>query len=103
MFCRDKCQIRLWQGPNAPVPGIEHGVEGDVLQRWKAFQPFLHWLISYEKWILQTHGPEWRAGCWRALKRLPKGKPWLPPALALEWWELAASSLPPRPRQLARH
>lgn len=102
VFCRDKCHIGLWLGARPPVPGREHGTEGTVDQRWQAFQPFLRWLVSYERWILENHGPEWRADCWRALKRLPKGKPWLPPALALQWWELAATGNPPRPKSLLK-
>jgi hypothetical protein len=102
IFCRDHARIELWTGGKPPVPGRQQGTPGSPAERWSAFQPFLRWLIAYEKWNLQTHGPEWRAGCWRAIKRLPKGKPWLPPKLASDWWQLAATSNPPRPRQLLR-
>ena len=103
VFCRDLGSIALWQGWLAPVPGREHGVVGTVEERWLAFQPFLRWLLGYEQWIHETHGSAWRTGCWRALKRLPKGKPWLPPHLALKWWELAASGKPTRPKDLLKH
>lgn len=102
LFCRDKCRVGLWNGPRPPVPGQENGAAGAVDERWLAFQPFLRWLIAYEQWILETLGTEWRAACWRALKRLPKGKPWLPPTLALEWWKLAAESRAPRPKSLLK-
>jgi hypothetical protein len=102
VFSRDRARIDLWHGDHPPVPGREYGCGGTVEERWAAFQPFLRWLISYESWIARTHGPDWRGGCWRALKRLPKGKPWLPPELAIRWWELAATSAPPRPKQLLK-
>ena len=100
IFSRDRARIDSWNGDHPPIPGREHGCGGSPDERWSAFQPFLRWLVGYEQWITQNHGADWRSGCWRALKRLPKGKPWLPPELALRWWELAATSLPPRPKQL---
>ena len=102
VFCRDTCHIGLWNGPHPPIPGREQGTAGTIEERWSAFQPFLRWLVAYESWIHQTHGAEWRAGCWRAIKRLPKGSPWLPPQLAADWWQLATTSAPPRPKQLLR-
>lgn len=102
IFCRDRARIDLWSGAEPPIPGREHGSSSTAAERWSAFLPFLRWLVTYEQWILQTHGSEWRTGCWHALKRLPKGKTWLPPQIALRWWELAASSAPPRAKQLAR-
>ena len=100
IFSRDHARINLWNGDQPPVPGREHGCGGSPDKRWFAFQPFLRWLIGYEQWITRIHGATWRDGCWRALKRLPKGKPWLPPDLAFRWWELAATSAPSRPKQL---
>ncbi len=102
IFSRDRARIDLWNGDHPPVPGREHGCGGSPEERWAAFQPFLRWLLGYEQWITLTHGADWRAGCWRALKRLPKGKPWLPPELAVRWWELAATSTPPRPKHLLK-
>jgi hypothetical protein len=102
-FCRDHRRIALWQGSAAPIPGREYGIAGSAEARWSAFQPLLRWLVGYEQWIEQSHGPAWRAGCWRALKRLPRGKPWLPPPLALKWWQLAAAGDPPRPKFLLEH
>jgi hypothetical protein len=102
IFSRDLGRIDLWNGNHPPIPGREHGSGGSPDLRWSAFQPFLHWLVGYEQWIAQTHGADWRPGCWRAIKRLPKGKPWLHPELALKWWENAAAGAPPRPKQLLR-
>ena len=80
------------------------GKSGSAAERWQAFQPFLRWLVAYENQAADTLGAEWRPGCWRAIKRLPKGKPWLPPALALEWWRLAAATgNPPRPKKFLKN
>lgn len=100
VFCRDLARVDLWNGTHPPVPGRQRGETGSIEERWQALQPFLRWLISYETWVSQTLGDPWRTGCWRAIKKLPKGKPWLPPALALEWWTLAAAGIPPRPKTL---
>lgn len=103
VFSRDLRRVSLWHNSLAPIPGREHGVTGTVEERGLAFQPFLRWLIGYEQWIHETHGETWRNGCWRALKRLPKGKAWLLPHLALKWWELAALGNPPRPKTLLKN
>jgi hypothetical protein len=102
VFCRDRGRIDLWLGAHPPVPGREHGESGSAGQRWHACQPFLRWLIVYENWVVDSLGTDWRPGCLRALKRLPKSKAWLPPALARRWWELATTGQPPRPRELMK-
>lgn len=100
IFSRDRARIDLWKWDRPPIPGREYGTHAPLADRWLAFQPLLRWLIAYEEWVDQTLGTEWRGACWRAIKRLPKGKSWLPPALALQWWRLAATSNPPRPKEL---
>jgi hypothetical protein len=100
IFCRDLGSIALWQRPLAPIPGRERGDSGSPEERWHAFQPLLRWVLAYEEWISLTYGEPWRQSCWRNLKRLPTGKPWLPPTLALKWWSLAAAGSPPRPKDL---
>jgi hypothetical protein len=103
VFCRDRGRIDLWEAERPPVPGRENGVSGTVADRWKAFQPLLRWLIDYETWVFETLGETWRQNAWRALKKLPKGKVWIPPHLALRWWQLAVeTSNPPRPRELLK-
>jgi len=102
VFCRDLGRIELWTEDCPPIPGRQRGCSGTVEERWQAFQPFLGWLVAYETWVTETLGESWRAGCYRAIKQLPKGKPWLPPSLALEWWCLAASGAPPRPKNLLK-
>jgi hypothetical protein len=101
VFCRDRGRIELWPGPEAPVPGFQHGESGSVTARWEAFRPLLRWLVDYESWVARELGDAWRHGTWQALKRLPKGKPWIPPADALRWWRLALAGQAPRPKRMA--
>lgn len=100
IFCRDSRSISLWQHDQPPVPGAEYESEGDPLQCWEAFQPFLRWLLSYEQWISTHLSSAWRNRTWKTIRRLPKGKPWLPPSTALAWWHLALAGSPPRPKSL---
>ncbi len=101
LFDRDKRRIVRWNGALPPVPGLEFGEGCCSEDRWHPLLPLLEWLVSYEEWVCETLGEAWRARCWKAVKRLPNGKPWLPPRLALEWWKSALSvPNPPRPRSL---
>lgn len=100
VFHRDRGRVELWLGNDAPVPGAGRGCHGEAEQRWQAALPLVRWIVSYERWVLETLGSDWRDGCWRAIRRLPKGKPWLPPAPALRWWELASNSRAPRSKSL---
>lgn len=100
VFCRDLGRVDLWTGELPPVPGRQRGHSGSAEERWQALGPLLRWLDAYESWVAEALGESWRTGCWRALKKLPKGKPWLPPHLAHQWWILAAEGDPPRPKAL---
>lgn len=100
VFCRDLGRVDLWTGDQPPVPGRQRGHSGNAEERWQAVLPLLRWLLTYEIWVSENLGDPWRVACWRAIKKLPKGKPWLPPHLALKWWELAAAGNPPRPKDL---
>jgi hypothetical protein len=103
IFPRDSGRLQLWPEQHPPVPGRDRGVTGSPRERWDAFRPLLRWLVAYESWIITTLGPAWRDETHRALQRLPKGKPWLPPALALRWWNLALTGIPPRAKSLLSH
>ena len=100
IFSRDRGRIECWHSRGAPVPGRDAGESATPDERWDAFLPFIRWLVRYEKWVIVTLGESWRKATWRTLKRLPKGKPWIAPDLALRWWELAAAGSPHRPKLL---
>lgn len=100
IYCRDRRCISLWHGAVSPVPG-DHGLRpAPPRQRWEAFQPLLRWLITYESWVASHLSDDWRERTWKAIRHLPSGKQWLPPASALAWWKLALDGNPPRPKSL---
>lgn len=103
VFSRDMGRIDLWCGADPPVPGFERGFHGPPAERWAALLPFLRWLVEYERWVGEQCGEEWRMRCWRSLRRLPKGRPWLSPKSANLWWSLASTSHPPRCKDLPRY
>lgn len=102
IYCREQNRIEIWEKDRPPVPGREHGTSASPEIRWQSFQPLLRWLLAYEAWIKTTAGIGWRQSCWKLIRRLPKGRPWLRPDLAHQWWQLASHSLPPRARSLNR-
>jgi len=101
LYCRERKFISLWEENDAPVPGADHCLCGTATQRWEAFQPLLCWLVRYEEWISGNLEADWRERGWRAIRKLPKGKQWLPPAQAFSWWTLAMGGAPPRPKNVA--
>ena len=52
-----------------------------------AARAFARWLCEYEMWVQEQQGPAYRIACRQMLARLPKGKPWLPPAQAISWMQ----------------
>jgi hypothetical protein len=95
IYARDRGRLELWTGDEPPVPGREFGSHGTAEERWQAALPMIRWIGDYEARVRSRTGTAWRDGCWRAIRRLPKGKPWLPPAAALDWWRQASSTRAP--------
>ena len=60
-------------------------VRAEPERLWAASRSFLDWWLDSERWIAARLGPSYRAACHRHFKRLPKSRPWLPPARAMEW------------------
>jgi len=87
IFARDRARVELWTGAQPPIPGKECGLHGGAAQRGAAALPLVRWIAGYEEWVDATIGPEWRQGCWRAFRRLPQARRWLPPAEARDWWK----------------
>ncbi|MFT4176229.1 MAG: hypothetical protein QM627_06195 [Luteolibacter sp.] len=101
VFCRDRERIDLWLGEKPPIPGRESGEFGDAETRWEAFRHFLSWLCRYEDWVEEMAGDGWREAGFRALKKLPKGKPWLAPEFARAWWTRALEGTVPRAKHFS--
>jgi hypothetical protein len=91
-YSRDQGRISLWMGERPPVPGFEFGSHGTAQERWEAALPMIRWIADYEKWVLERVGPAWRQACRKHIRRLPRGKSWLAPPAALDWWQRAAKS-----------
>lgn len=71
------------------VPGEHEGLPliNDTRLILQAAQSFATWLHEYETWIQGRQGTAYRTACRQMLARLPKGKPWLPPAQAMSWMQ----------------
>jgi hypothetical protein len=102
VFTRPTGKIQLWSETNPPIPGQDFGYHSLPEIRWNALKPLIRWIITYEHWIFKHYGNAWRSQCWLALKAISKAKPWLPPILALNWWEIATSENPTRAKLLIK-
>jgi len=88
VFIRPHGKCFLWRGGDSPVPGEWPALmleASDVHQLAARCRPFLEWWLHSERWIVETHGASYRDACHLHVKRLPKGRPWLPPAAAVKW------------------
>ena len=92
VFIRPRRLCTMWDSSSVtPIPGVwqkEHIRKSmSPSEVYRAALPFLNWLISYE-YVVQKHlGAAHRQNGHRLYKNLPKSKIWLPPQLALEWFE----------------
>lgn len=88
VFVRTLDRCHGWRAPEPPVPG-EWPVERMEALPPSALRermlPFLDWWIGYEEGVVAVHGARYREERHREFKRLPRSKPWLPPAAALRW------------------
>jgi hypothetical protein len=78
----------VWRGEEIPVPGEWESAQSagaDPMKIRELALPFLDWWLHSETWIRETCGSSYRAACFRHFKRLPKSRPWLPPADGLRW------------------
>lgn len=97
LFIRNRRRCFLYFQGEPPAPGIyaeEHLRPGPVVDLFIASRRFLDWWLEYENWIAEVAGPGYRAACYRAFRKLPKSRPWLPPELALDWLRAYASEEP---------
>jgi hypothetical protein len=90
----------------AVIPGrYDHDKlsSGNLQTLSQSARVFAAWLADYERWIERHVGPEHRSDCYSMFSKLPAGKPWLPPTLAIKWLRLVSESAsPPRARDWIR-
>jgi len=104
---RHRCSIWL-SDQHTPIPGawqdelIDKSATRDEL--YHASLPFIDWLLSYEKTVIDRFGPDYREANHASYQKVPKAKAWIKPSLALKWFQLFRNSpeLLVRPRKLAR-
>lgn len=101
IFIRPLGKCHVWLGGSAPVPGEWPAgliAPTDFEKLHACAAPFLDWWLQSEAWIDELLGGSYRTNCFRHFKKLPKSKPWLPPADALRW----VAQLRDDPRLVAR-
>ena len=88
LYIRKRHRCYLYEGSEPPAPGLydnellRTSPGAELLERSRHF---LDWWLSYEAWIAELNGPDYRNSCHRTFAKLPKSVPWLPPAAALDW------------------
>ena len=101
LFIRPLGKCHVWLGRGAPVPGDWPAgliAPTDFAKLHACAGPFLDWWLHSERWVEDLLGGSYRTNCYRHFKRLPKARPWLPPASARRW----VARLREEPRSLAR-
>jgi hypothetical protein len=90
-FLRSRKRVVIWTSPNTtPTPGlwqpefVRAGTSQEELHA--ASLPFLDWLISNERTIVDRFGLEYREENFRRYRRVPKAKQWMSPEFALRWF-----------------
>lgn len=74
---------------------------GDWQRVMQAARHFARWLCEYEKTVTRLAGPAHRRACREMLRKLERGRPWLPPDTALPWLRRFAAGDPALPRARA--
>ena len=107
-FIRPRHRCFVWlSGDVTPIPGAW---ENDRIDRaagknelYQASLPFIDWLLSYEKTIVNRFGSGYRQNNYASYRKVPKAKAWIEPPLALKWFYNFRNSpeLLVRPRKLA--
>ncbi len=90
VFIRPHGRCHAWRGGGPPVPGewpAELLEDAEPVRLHALAGPFLDWWLDSERRIDNLLGGSYRDSCYRHFRRLPKSKPWLPPAGAVKWVE----------------
>ncbi|MEN8772378.1 MAG: hypothetical protein ABF379_15045 [Akkermansiaceae bacterium] len=102
-FIRPRKRVVIWtSSEKTPTPGlwepdfIKPSIRKEELHA--ASLPFLDWLISYEKTILEQFGVEYREENYGRYDKVPKATSWVRPEVALRWFSCFRNT----PDQLVR-
>jgi hypothetical protein len=101
LFIRTDRRCYAHHETEAVIPGrydYEKLSSGDLSMLSQAGSIFAGWLANYERWIERHIGPEHRSECYSMFSKLPAGKPWLRPDLALRWLQRCAAGDASLPR-----
>ncbi|MBK1881470.1 hypothetical protein JIN85_03525 [Luteolibacter pohnpeiensis] len=91
LYIRPLARCFHWHGEQPVIPGewtTDLLDSPDPESLYQSSLPFLEWWLDYERWISSQYPPSYREDCHRKLKSVPKTRPWLPPAAALQWLDL---------------
>lgn len=104
LFIRPAARCFLWLGDDPAVPGKwprPHLRRAPAATLHHSAAPLLRWWLDHESFIRRFAGPDYRIACRRRFARLPKSRPWLPPASAENWIRhfLADPAATPRARR----
>ncbi|MCH2025187.1 MAG: hypothetical protein MK172_05545 [Verrucomicrobiales bacterium] len=90
-FIRPRKRCVIWLSEE--VPPIPSAWQGELIHRatsteelYLASIPFLDWLISYERAVLNHFGSAYRMQNYKDYKKLPMAKAWIKPPVALRWF-----------------
>jgi len=107
-FMRPRKRVVIWDsGETTPIPGkrelesIRAGVSKEELHA--ASRPFLDWLISYERKVIDQFGIAYREENYLKYDKVPKATSWIWPEAALRWMTTFRDSPDElvRPKQLS--
>ena len=95
-FIRPRRRCYLWNSvEETPTPGAwQKAFLGSATKSelYTAAIPFLDWLISYERAVLEGFGRSYRRENFRKYRKVPKAKQWVEPSAALQWFECLRDS-----------
>lgn len=88
LYVRPLKRCVRWLDASPPVPGFwpkELTDTADPAALHALAIPFLDWWLAHEREVARLAGPRFRDNCHRQYRKLPKTRPWLPPAPAIRW------------------
>lgn len=88
VFLRRRCRFYQWLPEHRAVAGLwsqEDIIIPEPTEMLALLTPLLEWWDSYEQWIEERFGEQYREKCYAEWNKVNKSRAWLPPQLAREW------------------